>query len=165
MARCLLTLVVLAMCAASASAQTPVEAPAGSPAVCAYDDCALRIEPEWFGSPRIVRGVDGVPIGRIGFFFGDDLSRAVSGNAPAVDLARRAERLRGQGVLLGLAGGALFYTAFFTNYGAGSDSDAAVAAAAVLVGAGLTFAGGVVQVRANRAQSRAVWEYNRGLAR
>ena len=165
MARCLLTLVVLAICAASASAQTPVEAPAGSPAVCAYDDCALRIEPEWFGSPRIVRGVDGVPVGRIGFFFGDDLSRAVSGNAPAVDLARRAERLRGQGVLLGLSGGALFYAAFFTNYGAGSDSGEAVAAAALLVGAGLTFAGGVVQVRANRSQSRAVWEYNRGLTR
>lgn len=142
--------------------------------MCPYDTCALRIEPELFGAPRIVRGVDALPAGRIGVLFGDDLSRAVVDNEVAYGFARRSETARLPAAALAVAGTlATFYgllylqvdRSFENEYGELSDDRAAGALAAVVIGGGLTIAGGALQVRANRAQSRAVWEYNRGLSR
>ena len=161
-------LALLAAFASPVSAQTPAALPGQSlggspvdaPAACSYDDCALRVEPEPFGSPLILRGVDSVPVDRIGLFFGSDLSQAVSGDEAAYAYARRAERDRTGAVLLALGGGAAVIASGIYAYG---DPDRA--SVATLLGGGLLIASGAVQIGAARAQSRAVWEYNRELSR
>jgi hypothetical protein len=177
----LLCLVVLA---APAAAQTAADSSGAgrsgrgfSPAApaaaepCPYAECALRIEPEFFGAPRIVRGADGRPVGRLGLF-STDLSDAVADNEVAYGYAREYERARVPALALGIVGGVLIaYSSLYYQINTAGFLDGpahrreVLPAAALAVGTGLGIAGGVVQIRANRAQSRAVWEYNGPLGR
>ena len=167
MTRLLFLIAVSILVVPRASAQ----APAVTPAECSYEDCALRVEPRVFGAPRILRGNAAAPVGRIGLF-GTDLSRAVSDNEVAYGYARSAEKAQGPILALAIAGGALLaYSVVYyqTDRIVGDNfypqrSDNTAHTVALIGGFALSAAGGVLQIRASQAQSRAVWEYNRGLA-
>lgn len=134
-----------------------VRAQEAAPTDCTYQTCALRFEPGLFG-PRLVRGVEGVPVGRPGLF-GPDLTRAVGTSPEALSYARAYERARTPAIVTATAAGLLFGGMLTGRF-----SDEVQAGAAV---GGLTLL--VVRypfsIRAQRALSRAVWTYNGSLDR
>ena len=143
------------------SAPVAVSQPVPAAPVCTYDTCALRIEPGFFGR-SIVRGPveASESIGRVGLF-GSDLSSIVEPVPRAFDHARSADRSRRLG-LVALAGAvaASIYAAPSEDR---SQDDSRVIVGS-LVSLGLPVTAGVLGVRAERPQARAVWEYNRSMA-
>ena len=133
---------------------------------CTYDACALRVEPRLFGSPRIVRGAAGVPVGSIGPL-GADLEEIVQGADSAVRHARDYRRAQTRGLVATVGGAALFAVGL-----AQCDEDGLLfegcssgAGALALGGLGATLYGAFEYSRANRSLSRSLWWYNRALPR
>lgn len=146
--------------AALVAASVPATAQPVAPEACAYDVCALRVEPGFFGF-RLLRGVSNEPVGHLGLF-GSDLSEAVGTSERALEHARVYEDARGTGLLAVLGGGALIILS--APGGPLGDSEG-TRTAALIGGAALSVVGARLQIRSQQALSRAVWEYNRDLAR
>lgn len=134
--------------------------PVAAPGACTYDTCALRVEPGFFGR-QIVRGADGEPAGRLGLL-GSDLGDAVRSSERALEQARIYEGTRLPAVLAALGTGALILAASVARVGGDNEE---LATGALVGAAGLSALGVNLQLRSERALSRAVWEYNRDLPR
>ena len=147
---------IAAALVATASAAQPVAT--ARPAGCTYDACALRIEPGLF-SRDILQGVDAVRVGRFGIIE-SDLAEAVQGAEYAVEQAHAYDRSHRTALLAGIASAALVVLSVPEGLVGGSD---AVHTAFLVGGLGLGFASARAEVNAQRALSRAVWEYNRVL--
>jgi len=143
------TLLVLAV---ALSAARP--AAAQEPAACTYDACALRVEDN-----RIVRGARGAQVARWGLFQTPELTSLVQGSAQAEEHARIFDRTAPRAQWVSLAGALLLVAPRLNDDRHTSD----VELGAVISGAALTLYGATLQVRAQRALSRAVWWYNRDL--
>lgn len=164
--RHLITLVLLST--APLAAQTLPGPPAEAPR-CSYDDCALRTEPRIFQGTQLLRGAEGERVGTLGLF-GSTLSRAVQDDAVAFRSARTYETSRAPATAL-IVGGAVLAVVSNAALWSGFDvfaprdrGNETLALAGYVAGLGLMVGGGVVAIRGQQAQSRAVWEYNRGLA-
>ncbi len=147
--------VLAAVLLATAPAAQPVATP--RPDGCTYDACALRVEPGLF-SRDLLQGVDAVRVGRFGII-DSDLEDAVAGSEYAVEQAREYDRSRRLSLLSGVAGVALL--ALSAPDGPLSSEGAQTAAGFGALALG--FASVRFQLSAERALSRAVWEYNRVL--
>lgn len=136
---------------------------------CTYEACALRVEPRLFSGPVVLRGRNEVPLGRVGLF-SDALSRAVADNEVAYGYARDAEAKQGLGTAMAVIGAAVFtLSSTFLQVNRAFDdlegvrTNDAAAVATIVGGAAVGIAGGVIALQGRQAESRAVWEYNRGL--
>jgi hypothetical protein len=125
--------------------------------LCTYDACALRYEPRLFGRD-LVRGAGGVPVDA-------RLSDAVAMSPRALEFAREYERTRTP-ALLTLLGSSLLLA--FATPPPGDEliplSDGA-RLGLLAGGTGLGIVGLRLSLRSQRARSRAIWHYNRSLAR
>jgi hypothetical protein len=163
--RALLFGVVLAFSAVSAGgaqAQTDSAARVG-PQRCSYDVCGLRLERGWFGR-RIVRSVSGVsvPFG----FVGEQLVVAVDGVPAARQEALMGRRNNIKSTIAGLVGGLAF--AFALNQVTSGDIlewNEGQVIGGLLVGTAGAVVSGAQAIYADRHYSKAVWLYNRELAR
>jgi len=134
--------------------------PVAPDAPCSYAECAIRIEPGFLGTD-IVRGPVGAEtvLGGVGLFL-SDLSEIVADVPEAQAFADQQQRLRGGSLLL-IVGGALLTSAAFSI---STEMGEEAGLGASLAGFGLILYGSSLAVSAQRAQARAVWEYNRSLA-
>jgi hypothetical protein len=126
-----------------------------------YDANALRVESHW-GDLRIVRGVDGPVVGKIGAFSSVDLAKLVAPSENAVKEAREFNRNHGPGALASAVGAIMIGVsiAFADN----NDPSWGLISTEV-VGAGLVIYGGIRLNRAFNALSKSLWWYNRDLKR
>ena len=147
-------LVAVAASAAPALAQPVADA-------CAYDACAIRVEPSFFSGAVILQGPPGreARVGRVGLF-GGGLEDAVADVPLALDHARAARRSTVGAAVLALTATAALFIATNDIYEEPSGTDVALLAG----GLGLSTASVVFGLQAQRRQSRAVWEYNRAVA-
>jgi hypothetical protein len=123
---------------------------------CTYDTCALRVE-----GARILRGAEGTPAGRWGLFQTPDLTYLVQSSERATEHARIFEQTAPTAQWLGLAGALLLVAPRWET----DRNVTSLELGAVIAGAGLSIYGTHLQVRAQRALSRAIWWYNRDLPR
>ena len=151
--RTLPVLLVLLAVALPATAQ-PVER-------CPYQECAIRIENRLLSAPQIVRGPVGAEetVGTLGFF-GGDFEDVVSAVPAALPYAEEYARSNRNAVIAGLVGGVLYSVAFWPDTGLGDD----VRFGASLGALGAVGYGIAAQLGAQRAQARALWEYNQAFA-
>jgi hypothetical protein len=127
-----------------------------------YDESALRID-DHQGTMSIVRGVSGTVVGKIGVFRGSDLASVVSPSPNAVAEAKIFQRDYKPGTLLASLGIATMGAAI----GAYRIPDINTWIPSGLTVASLTLiAYGATKLEsAYRALSKAIWWYNRDLAR
>lgn len=151
-------LVLLALLAVA-----PVFAQPVTPDVpCRYSDCAIRVEPAFFFGPEIVQGAPGqeIVVGRVGALVGG-LEDVVRTSPAALEHAGAARRSRIASLTALVAGGVLVAVGVSQAY---SDSiDRRQFDVFYFGGLGLGVVGGVFELKSQREQSRAVWEYNRSL--
>lgn len=142
------------------TATAAVAQPVAERAPCTYADCAIRIEPG-FWSTRIVSGPVGeeAVLGRTGVF-GSDLEAIVAENPVAAEHARRRTTRRVQGFALAASGFALY----LVGTGLQIDGREGEALAAQVGALGLFLGSALLTLDSERAEARAVWEYNRSLA-
>jgi hypothetical protein len=149
MPTCLLATVVLAMVPTTLSAQRSN-----------YDAGALRLDSR-FGDVRIVRGVDGPVVAKIGFFGGSDVARVVEQSPNAVTEAREFQKNYRPGtVVLALGLATLGATVGVSQI---HDVDRGVTAGLSIATVGLIAYGGHRLERAYNALARSIWWYNRDL--
>lgn len=135
----------------------PVHASAQQPG-CTYDECALRLAG---GSGRILRGIEGEEVARIGWF-GGSIERAFAGSDSALVFARRFAPTVRTGLVLEFVGFGLIAGA-----SALQESRGVGAPEVGLAGAGLV----AIHFGSRRLSlgydylSRAIWWYNRDLQR
>ena len=136
-------------------AMLPVNAQAGI-----YDDNALRVE-GLRGDFRIVRGTEGIPVGKIGVFRGIDVTRLVASSEKATIEAKRFARDYKPGVLLLSLG--------IATLGAGigvseiQNVNRVITTGLMLAGTSLIVYGAGRLENAYNALSRSIWWYNRDL--
>lgn len=153
MSRSLLCLaaLVLVMAPASTSAQDR-----------SYDDNALRLNAR-LGDVRIVRGIDGPVVGRIGVVHGTDLAELFAASPKAVAGAREFQANYRPGIItfgLGLISlGASIGVSRIHDVNGGITAGLTIATVGLL-----TYGGGRLE-RAYNALSSSIWWYNRDLAR
>jgi sulfite exporter TauE/SafE len=130
-----------------------------------YDAQAVRVESSW-GNSFLVRGTDGVVVGKIGGRGGINLATAL---ARSPEAARQAAEYKSKHTR-----GSTFLAIGLVTWGIGAgvarmnDVDVAVAIPAWTAVAAGTFlmAYGAVQLnKASTAMARAIWWYNRDLGR
>ena len=128
---------------------------------CPYDECALRLE-----GPRLLRGVQGVPVGRLTLWSGPRLTDLVSTSDSARAYARRFDANYNWGSRLSFVG-ALFLAAVGVDHLRGYQGTMRREHQLELgiSGGALLLAGGFKLRRANEALSRAMFWYNRDLPR
>ena len=128
---------------------------------CTYTECGIRIEDSVFSSGAILQGPPGaeVRVGSLGLF-GGGLEDVVADVPPALDHARAARRSTVGAAVLSVTAAVALAFAFDDFYEEPSGTDVALLAG----GLGLSTAGVVLGLQAQRRQSRAVWEYNRAVA-
>lgn len=135
------------------------EGPADS--LCTYDTCALRVESGFLGT-RLVRGAEGAPVSGLGLF-GSNLSEVVGSSGRALEHARVYDRTRTPAALTALGAGLLL------GFGLATAQDDqvsdGVSLGLTLGGIGLTVVSIRLGSQSQRAFSRALWWYNRGLPR
>ena len=137
----------------------PTVALAQADAAHSYDTNALRVESR-FGDFRIVRGVDGVVVGRLGTFSRLDLTKVVAPSENALTEAREFNRNYGPGTLASAIGA----IALRVSLAVASNNDASWGLiSAEVAGSGLLLYGGIRLNRAFNALSRSIWWYNRDL--
>ena len=124
-----------------------------------YDNNALRVEPH-FGDLRIVRGVDGPIVGKIGTFSRVDLTKLVAPSENALKEAVEFNRNHGPGTLASAVGGIVLGVSLVV---ASNNDPSWGIVSAELAGSGLLIYGGVRLNRAFNALSKAIWWYNRDL--
>jgi hypothetical protein len=125
----------------------------------AYDSRALRLESHW-GNFRIVRGTDGLVVGKTGLFRTVDVEKIVAGSPRAELEARLFRADHRPGAIAGALGAVTFVVGVVA-----SSNNSNNAATPVLMVAGV---GGMIWAArrlntAYTALSRAVWWYNRDL--
>ncbi len=159
----LLLLLVAAPLTFAASGEAAAQ-PVTPQAACSYSDCAIRIEPAFFLGPEIVQGEPGneIVVGRVGALMGG-LEEVVASSPGALEHAGSARRAR-LGSLVSIVAGAAVSTYVFARAIDNDFSNSASVNAAYYGGIGLVIVGGVLELKAQREQSRAVWEYNRTVA-
>lgn len=128
---------------------------------CSYDGCALRLTLN-FGSWRIVRGVEGTPIGSLGIFTAPDLVPMFSGVPPAADEVRPFRRLYTRSAALIWGGAAVLFGGAVVS---ASQGGSAAANTVGLAGLATLAYGGWRHGKSVDVLSRAIWLYNRSLPR
>lgn len=173
-----LSLTVAAGAAGAQQSPAPAAPASAAPSDCTYDTCALRRERVFF-SERILAGARGTVVARPRFFGTfpiDSIVRGVPG-AEADARVYRREQLRGQ--VLALVGTVLSAVAVIDAVNRADGSCVIVApvascdnrgwrarnSALVLGGVSFNVLGAWRFQIADRRLNRAVWWYNRGLAR
>jgi len=149
-----ITLVPLVADAQSSAARAPVG--------CTYETCALRVEPRLFTPPRLLRGREGVEVGKLGAF-GGGVDSLLAGPDSAATYARRyvtaTRRANGLALL-----GVVAYVVAIARDDNLFDTDPTTAAIA-LTGVGLSIASIPFALHAQRSLSRSVWFYNAQFAK
>ena len=145
---------------AAVAADSASNAPAARPAN-SYDSRALRLEADW-GRLRLLQGVDGLVVGTAGLFKTVNAEKIVTGSPRAEMEAKLFRGSHRRGALASAVGAVTFVVGVVA-----STNNANNAATPVLMIAG---AGGMLwgarQINsAYSSLSRAVWWYNRDLAR
>jgi len=137
-----------------------VAIPTGVSAQSTYDNNALRLDSR-FGDVRIVRGVDGPVVGRVGVFRGSDIAKIVESSPKAVTEAREFQRNYRPGtIIVGLGIISLGLTAGVSQI---HDVNRGITTGLTLATFGLITYGGSRLERAYNALSRSIWWYNRDL--
>lgn len=152
----------VALVAAPLAARAQVSA-ARAAAGCTYETCALRVEPRFFSPPLLLRGRDGVEVGRLGAFGGGVDSLLAGPDSAAAHARRYVGEIRTANTLSLLSAVAFVVVATRTNWfrDDASDGDVAVGVTGTVLGlASIPF-----RVHAVQNLSRAVWFYNAALAR
>jgi hypothetical protein len=125
-----------------------------------YEQNALRLDSN-FGDVRIVRGIEGTVVGRIGVFRGDDVTQVVATSPNAVAEAREFQRNYRPGtILFGLG-----LISLGASVGASQihDLNRGITTGLTIATFGLiTYGGGKLQ-KAYNALHRSLWWYNRDL--
>lgn len=125
-----------------------------------YEQSALRLETN-FGDVKIVRGVDGTVVGKIGVFRGVDVAQVVAASPNAVADAREFQRNYRPGtILLGLgliSLGASVGTSQMHDGGGGITTGLTIATFGLI-----TYGGSKLQ-KAYNALHKSLWWYNRDL--
>jgi len=125
-----------------------------------YEQNALRLETN-FGDVRIVRGVEGTVVGRIGVFRGVDVTQVVAASPNAVAEAREFQRNYRPGtVVLGLgliSLGASVGASQIQNVSSGITTGLTIATVGLIM-----YGGGKLQ-KAYNALHKSLWWYNRDL--
>ena len=130
---------------------------------CTYDQCALRVYYSPAGA-ALVRGVDQIVLNGLGFWATPDVVRAFSPNRLSQDLANSyRERHNISTILTGVGAVSLFVGLIATD----GDIKLDFSGPSLLELGGLAAIaiGGRVALSAQDQLSRAIWEYNRALAR
>ena len=126
-----------------------------------YDAQALRFETHW-GSADIIRGVNGPVIGTVGWFRDFDVEKLVASSPQAVTEARvfKSNNFRGS-----LVGGLGALTLGIGALVTANSSNNAASPILIIAGAGVMVWGAQQLNAGYSALSRALWWYNRDLAR
>lgn len=124
-----------------------------------YDARALRIETQ-MGEYRIVRGLEGPVVGKIGLFSRPDIASLVAPSENAMKEGREFNRNHGPGVLAGLTGAAIFSFSLAASRAAGPNWGLTTG---TVGGAMLMLYGAVRLDKAYSALSKSIWWYNRDL--
>jgi hypothetical protein len=157
----LASIMLLALVAARSAHAAP-ESPAPRDTACTYQRCALAVVPAWNGLD-LVRGESEERVGRLGFFWANDVSPMFAGEPQALEHAQHAVRLRRVGALFTDLGAALLVAA---AVGGLTDQDHADTYRGLAIGG--AFAVGIsvpFQFAADGHLSRAVWWHNAQFAR
>ena len=139
-------------------APTPSSAQAGT--ACPYDSCALRVRSGIFAGQSLVQGEQEEKVAGLGFIVGD-LDDVFEGSTEAQELAARFRTRKNTGTILSLVGIAAFVYSI-ADYDSFYDDELGGAFYGGLV---LSLAGGLTIQSSTDFLSRAVWHYNRTLAR
>jgi hypothetical protein len=124
---------------------------------CSYRRCALAVLPVWNGS-AIVRGENEERVGRLGFFWTEDITPLFAGDPQALDYAKNAVRVRRNAAILTDTGAALLVVALLGGF---TDSGNTHTYQAIAMAGGLAIGVGVpVQFAADGELGRAVWWHN-----
>jgi hypothetical protein len=160
MSRCAtIALATLAFAPLAAHAQSAARTPSG----CTYETCALRVEPRFFSAPRLLRGRDGVEVGKLGAF-GGGVDSLLAGPDSAASYARRYVSAARTTNVLALLSGAAYIALLVHSDNFRNDVDNTDIAIGI-TGLGLAIAATPFHLRAGRSLSRAIWFYNAALAR
>lgn len=144
------------------STASPSRVLAQVPPTCTYDECALRIHYSPAGA-ALVRGVDEVVVNGLGLW-ASNMGRVFAGNRLSQDLADGYHLRHNAGTVLSLAGGIMFFGGLLASDG-NISIDLNTTSLVTLGGLALTVIGTRVSVSGDDHLSRAIWEYNRLLAR
>ncbi|MEO6331577.1 MAG: hypothetical protein ABIV11_04585 [Gemmatimonadaceae bacterium] len=131
---------------------------------CTYDECALRLEPAWFGE-TIVRGQRGVKVGTVSAFGGPRLGHIIQLPDSARMYIEKYDRNYTPGALISTLGGIAATVSWFVaaaNEGTGERRNWTIIA---LAATGVSWYGARRLEVAQRALSRGIWWYNRDLPR
>lgn len=143
-----------------ANAQSSV---ARAPLGCTYETCALRVEPRFWGPHRLLRGREGVEVGKLGGF-GGGVDTLLAGPDSAATYARRyVHAARTANGLSLLSAVAFVVVATRTDWFRDDASDGEVAIG--VAGTALALVSIPFRLRAEQSLSRSVWFYNAALAR
>jgi hypothetical protein len=143
----------------SAGAQSPA---ARTPVGCTYETCALRVEPRFWGPARLLRGREGVEVGKLGGF-GGGVDTLLAGPDSAAAHAREYVTAARRSNTLGLLGGVAYVALLFhsDSFDDVDNTDIALGITAL----GFSIASIPFELHAKRSLARAVWFYNAALAR
>lgn len=158
--RRIIALVAIAAAPLAARAQTSA---ARAPVGCTYETCALRVEPRFLSAPLLLRGREGVEVGRLGGFGGGVDTLLAGPDSAAAHARRYVGEIRTANSLSLLSAVAFVVVATRTNWfrDDASDGDVAVGVAGTVLGlVSIPF-----RMHAEQNLSRAVWFYNAALAR
>jgi hypothetical protein len=160
MSRCVtIALAALALAPLAADAQAAARSPSG----CTYETCALRVEPRFFSAPLLLRGREGVVVGKLGGFGGGVDSLLAGPDSAAAHARRYVREVRTANTLSLLSAVAFVVVATRTDWFRDNASDGDVAIG--VTGTVLALASIPFHLRAEQNLSRAVWFYNAALAR
>jgi hypothetical protein len=124
-----------------------------------YDARALRIETQ-MGEYRIVRGLEGPVVGKIGLFSRPDVAALVAPSENAMREGREFNRNHGPGMLAGITGAAIFAFSLAASHAAGPNWGLTTG---TVGGAMLMLYGTIRLDKAYSALSKSIWWYNRDL--
>ena len=142
----------------------PSEARAQAPlgGGCDYSECALRVKHSFFWA-SLVRGSEGEKVEGLRFWV-SNLDPIFDGNTVSQDLAASFRRRQNAGSVLTFVGMAAIFVALEIEDTNSLSTDGG-AVALVLSGLALAFTGAILGHSGRERLSKAVWEYNRTLAR
>jgi hypothetical protein len=126
-----------------------------------YDSQALRLETH-MGDFRIVRGLDGPVVGKIGLFSRPDLASLVAPSENAMREGREFNRNHGPGMAAGITGMVVFAFSLAASSAAGTNW---ALTAGTIGGSALMVYGAVRLDKAYSSLSKSIWWYNRDLKR
>ena len=141
------------------NAATTAAKPAENPNT--YDARALRLESSW-GHARILRGVDGLVVGTTGVFKTVNMETIVAGSSRAETEAKLFRASHRPGALATAVGAVTFTVGLIA---ATNNANSAATPMLMIAGAGGMFWGARQLNTAYASLSRAIWWYNRDLAR